>query len=68
VKLKGRDKPLQLAPSSSPAARGHRKGNSAAPENMLIVLIHSWKNFGMLLVATVEKMVPAREQPAPTSV
>jgi hypothetical protein len=38
------------------------------PEGMRIVVIRSWMNFGMLPAATVEKLVPAREQPAPTSV
>jgi hypothetical protein len=36
------------------------------PEDMRIVVIRSSKNFGML--PDVEKMVPAKEQPAPTSV
>jgi hypothetical protein len=38
------------------------------PEDMRIVPIRRWKNFGMLPATTVEKMVPAREQPATTSV
>jgi hypothetical protein len=38
------------------------------PEDMRIVVIRSWKNFGMLPRAAIEKMVPAKELPAPTSV
>jgi hypothetical protein len=38
------------------------------PEDMRIVVIRSWKIFGMLRRAAIEKMVPAKELPAPTSV
>jgi hypothetical protein len=38
------------------------------PEDMRIVVIRSSKIFGMLPRAAIEKMVPAKELPAPTSV
>jgi hypothetical protein len=38
------------------------------PEDMRIVVIRSWKIFGMLPRAAIEKMVSVKELPAPTSV